>query len=791
MDASKLCSSNNQALTDQHQCEQCSMRFRNRSLLIRHVSQLHKPLKKYQCTHCSSAFNSLKNITLHRAIHGPKPFKCPKCAMIFRRHTSLIGHIERHYVAEDHICAVCDREFASLDDLKSHVYDGHEEILSSNDQTKTVDAREASKVFKCSICENKVFSKKSLLERHFLIHTKQKPFMCDTCGKSFNQKSSLKTHLLVHSKIQEFVCLLCGLGFSQKVNLRVHTLRVHPKKNSSLNDRLPCPYCPCLFKKLGSLNAHKTKIHAALLSEPIANDDSLVNATNSEIITESGRDLTLHAPGVVYKCGTCEMDFRDMTQLQNHIDSHSVESNVREIGHNKQIPEIVRPIINSRRDDHLQGSSEQRRYGCIICPAAFKKSSHLKQHMKSHYGIKANRCEICDKTFTTSHTLKVHRNSHSQNSQLHYKCNECTAQFSLQSSLRRHTKLHDNPNRSYGCPHCKRTFKWFQNCKTHMKLVHPETVASTMSETVVPINLQDGAQRISEIPSNEQIKFVGLTDETLIDLSNLPANVSIVDISNLNSCIVRIDDQLYEIPVQMESNDTTEVIQLTDQHFFTLHGDPSDTGMPYRLDSSLNGNINLETTEETLYQYINPTSEDGPVDDETIEGELENSAKCSSSTLQRRRNTRQTKVVSKTEQDLFSEVLEDGKKKYGCKSCQKMFKKPIDLRRHIRTHTGERPFRCSHCSKRFTLKAVLQSHLKTHETKRETIHCPEVGCGRKFACKTSLELHRRIHTGYRPFRCTVCTLTFRTSGHMQAHLISHSRLTAKQKQNLHQYELKK
>ncbi len=49
-----------------------------------------------------------------------------------------------------------------------------------------------------------------------------------------------------------------------------------------------------------------------------------------------------------------------------------------------------------------------------------------------------------------------------------------------------------------------------------------------------------------------------------------------------------------------------------------------------------------------------------------------------------------------------------------CAFCLRRFWSAEDLRRHMRTHSGERPFQCDVCSRKFTLKHSMLRHKRKH-----------------------------------------------------------------------------
>lgn len=272
----------------------------------------------------------------------------------------------------------------------------------------------------CTYCP-KSFRKPSDLIRHIRTHTLEKPFKCDFCMKGFAVKSTLNTHVLTHSSEKKWKCRFCYKTFSIMASLKTHE-RLHSNMKP-----FKCRHdgCEKHFKTSSQRRSHM-KAH-------IRNTHCLTGKRKLLRIGETKKKI----------------EFPDALKIT---------------------PDGLVPVPTKLAlscTEKYPGDAKSRPHRCSTCPSAFKKSSHLKQHILMHTGEKPYQCYQCSRKFVSSGVLKNHIKTHQ--GVRPYKCEICTLSFTTGGSLKRHTATHST-NRPYVCPFCKKTFKTNVSCRKHIRL---------------------------------------------------------------------------------------------------------------------------------------------------------------------------------------------------------------------------------------------------------------------------------------------------------------------------------
>ncbi|XP_030765570.1 zinc finger protein 492-like isoform X2 [Sitophilus oryzae] len=229
-------------------CSECDQKFKMWRIARNHMYQEHKlDFGMVSCPMCNTMKSySTVNILKHMVIHSDeKPFLCSECGKAFKQWNQLKNHEVIHKVPEElpswckvKKCDTCQRFFANMKCLKTHIKSVHENF----------------KPFICNICGHKT-TRKYMLELHLRQHTGAKPHQCDFCPYKTGDYNCLRKHALKHVGGYRYKCPHCPYTCIQSGSFKYHLTNKHKGKGGTLS----CTYCSYTTINPTFLEAHEKK----------------------------------------------------------------------------------------------------------------------------------------------------------------------------------------------------------------------------------------------------------------------------------------------------------------------------------------------------------------------------------------------------------------------------------------------------------------------------------------------------------------------------------------------------
>lgn len=393
----------------------------------------------------------------------------------------------------------------------------------------------------CPICF-KTFTSRSNMDRHFRLHTGQRPYDCNMCQRSFTRKDHLSTHMAKHL----FMCSLCLFKNPHAFNLNSHFIMAHKLPLISI-----CKFCKIGFGKEDAFKEH-FKIHWSSLKKQHTltnrfHNNQYTNLQKNARILKGYKNTTnitnensTNLSNFINSQNNLKKDLFEPASFYEHAQPKALNENskhvfqLQKVGHLDQIEHnktkeynknnlniITQPgtsnnseenesstdAVNNKTSLFNQSLANEKEFKNnkeenidqpldpkIKRTSEFEEKDHssdiinisseisIRKHSFTdgfHNGEPIHPCSICNEICSSFNQL----NHHSTIMHKRSPCCYCSKTFAQKANRDRHHCLHTG-DKPYACSHCGEKFPRSDKLKIHLARVHNNVLPTRFKRVV-------------------------------------------------------------------------------------------------------------------------------------------------------------------------------------------------------------------------------------------------------------------------------------------------------------------